>query len=226
MENNNFLNKLIFGRKNILVEFRDWMKVVFTSGIWSFFPVLIGVGFGYWLDSHGIGEGEVKGVSEVIAIWLMSLVVFIFLLRSVIYKLPTDIVLLIVGIAFLCREIHFAGTDTGVYVVVAIGGVLAWIWRDNILEELAGKKQLKAGLFCMFWSYLVTLLIQRRVFREHRIGILPNEQTIHITLEEVTEDIAHLMFLLVGIISFFYSVKKIKSIEDAEDVNSSATLTN
>lgn len=218
---NSLMKKLIFGQKNILHEFLDWMKVVFTSGIWSFFPVIIGVGLGYWLDSNGIGEGEVKGQCEVIAIWLMSSVVFIFLLRTLIFKLQTDIVMLILGVGFLCREIHFAGTDTGVYIVAGIAGLLAWIWRDNILDELAGKNQLKAAMFCMFWSYLVTLLIQRRVFREHRIGILPNEKIMHITLEEVTENVAHLIFLLVGVIAFLYPVfvKKKSTEQIAESGN-------
>jgi len=214
-----FFKKLIFGRRNILHELRDWMKVVFTSGIWSFFPVIIGIGVAYWIDANGIGEGAVKGTSEVIAIWLMALVVAVFLLRVIIYKMRTDIVMLILGVGFLCREIHFAGTDKGVYVVAVIAGLLAWVWRDNILDELDGKNQVKAAMFCMFWSYLVTLLIQRRVFREHRIGILPDENIMHISLEEITENFAHLAFLAVGLIFFLYPkiIKKSAAEERLED---------
>jgi hypothetical protein len=213
-----FFKKLIFGRRNLLHELRDWMKVVFTSGLWSFFPVLIGIGLAYWLHSKGIGGIAVKAKCEIIAIFLMSLVVAVFLLRTIIYKMQADILMLILGIAFLCREIHFAGTGVGVYIVAVIVGLLAWVWRDNILDELDGRNQVKAALFCMFWSYLVTLLIQRRVFREHRIGILPNEDIMHIPLEEITENCAHLAFLSVALIAFLYPrIIKKKSVGEMAD---------
>ncbi len=82
--------------------------------------------------SGGITENTVRGTFEVAAIWLMGAVVAVFLLRVIVYKLHTDIVMLVVSIGFLSREIHFAGTDTGVYVSAVIAISLAWVWRDNI----------------------------------------------------------------------------------------------
>ena len=209
-----FFKKLIFGRRNILHDFLAWMKVVFTTGIWSFFPVILGIGLTYWIDPQGMHRGAVKGHCEFIAICLMSVVVAAFLLRVIMYRMRTDIVMLMLAIGFLCREIHFTGTSAGVYVVAGVAGLLAWIWRDDILDELDGKNQVKAAMFCMFWSYLVTLLIQRRVFKAHRIGILPDEDLLHIPLEEITENFAHLAFLSVALIAFMYTRKRKSCIGD------------
>lgn len=197
-----FIKRLIYGRKNLLLELSDWLKIIFTSGIWAFFPVILGIFIGYWFQHKGFTQATVKYYSEFWAVVLMSLTVLIFLIRVCLDKLKTDIVLFIVSIGFLCREIHFVGTDSGVVVVAIIAGLLAWWWRDDILDELAGKNQLKAAIFCMCWSYLVTLLIQRRVFKISRIPILPNEALIHISLEEITEDVAHLAFMAVGVLGF------------------------
>lgn len=205
---NPFMQKLVFGRKNLLVELKEWLKIIFSSGLWAFFPVIIGVFIGYWCEAKGCSQEIVKYYCEIAAVILMSIAVLIFFLRVALYRFKTDIVFLIVSIEFLCREIHFVGTDSGVVVVTAFAGLLAWWWRDDILDELAGKNQLKAVIFCMCWSYLVTLLIQRRVFKTGRIPLLPHEGLIHISLEEITEDVAHLAFIAVGVIGFLYLRRK------------------
>lgn len=205
---NPFIQKLISGRKNLFVELKEWLKIISSSGLWAFFPVIIGVFIGYWCEAKGCTQEIVKYYTEIGAVILMSLTVLIFFLLVALYRLKTDIVLLIVSIGFLCREIHFVGTDSGVVVVAVIAGLLAWWWRDDILDELAGKNQWKAAIFCMCWSYLVTILIQRRVFKTGRIPLLPHEELIHISLEEITEDVAHLVFLAVGVIGFLYLRRK------------------
>ncbi len=83
---------MISGKRAISLEFRNWMVLVFTRGIWSFFPVVLGIFFGYWLYLGGITENTVRDTFEVAAIWLMGAVVAVFLLRVIIYKLHTDIV--------------------------------------------------------------------------------------------------------------------------------------
>jgi len=202
-----FVKRMTHGRKQIRAELRDWLRIVITSGSWAFFPVIAAIVIGYICDANGISPREMKRINEPIAIVLMSLVVIVFFIRVRRYALKTDISLLILSIGFLCREIHFTGTGTGVYVVALIAGLYAWWWRDDILEELAGKNQLKATLFCMCWSYLIALLIQRRVFKIGRIALLPYEDHIHINLEEITENVAHIAFLLVGLIAFYYHPK-------------------
>ena len=138
----------------------------------------------------------------------MSVNAAIFTIRMIKYKQKTDIVLWFVAVAFLCREIHFTGTSTGVYIVVAFAAVLGWYWRDEIFDELEGKDLLKAAVFCMIWSYFITIVIQRRAFSAKHLAILPDEQTLHIGLEELTEDFAHLAFVFVGLVTFLYPALK------------------
>lgn len=211
MKINELIKRLFFGRKNLLAEFYNWLKIIFSFGAWAFFPVILAVFFGYWCHSKGFSQEKVKYYCEFIAIILMSLTFLVFLLRVVLYKLKLDIVLLLLSFGFLCREIHFIGTDEGVVVVAVFAGIVAWFWRDDILESLADKKQLKAMIFCMCWSYLVALLIQKRVFKPHRLPFLPSENLVSVSLEEITENVAHMAFMAIGIMSFFYSNWKIKN---------------
>ena len=131
MDKAEFIKKLISGRKNLMVELRCWLKVIFTTGIWAFFPVVLAIFAGYWCHSHHYTQEMVKYYSEFAAVVLMALTVIIFQIRVLIYKLKLDIVFFMVSIGFLCREIHFYGTDEGVVVIAVIAGVLAWWWRGR-----------------------------------------------------------------------------------------------
>ncbi len=60
---------------------------------------------------------------------------------------------------------------------------------------------------------MVTLLIQRRVFKSifkdlHMDGLLAIEKKLHIPFEELTENTAHLFFLLLAVVCFTLSNKK------------------
>ena len=193
------------GEKNLIVELKDWLRIVFTCGLWAFLPALAGIGLAYALHYNGVTPQKVKHYNEILAVSvLMPSAVLVFLVRVIKYRTMFDWVFFILAVAFLCREIHFYGTGTGVYVVAVFCGVLAWWQRDRILEELSGKNQLKAAIFCMCWTYLLALLIQRRVFKAGRIPLLPDEAAAHITIEEVIENFAHASFILVGLLAFAY----------------------
>lgn len=198
------MEKLYKGEKNLIAELGIWLKAVFTKGLWAFLPSIAAIGLGYYLHYNGFTPQEVKYRCEIDAVVIMSVVVLVFLVRVWKYGTMIDTVLFILAIAFLCREMHFAGTDNGVYMAVAFCVAFAWWHRDRILEELSGKGQLKAAIFGTCWAYLLAFLIQRRVFKPHRVPLLPDEAEVHITLEEVLENAAHLTFLAVGIIAFFY----------------------
>jgi hypothetical protein len=133
----------------------------------------------------------------------MSLVVGIFLIRSLLYRLEIDFILLVVGVSFLCREIHFPGTDTAVVIVA----VVAFVWiickKDHILENINGAKVVQIGLTGTFFTYFFAILIQRNVFSPERLPFLSHIDLNSISLEEVMENIAHMYFLFVGIASFW-----------------------
>jgi hypothetical protein len=220
---NQIIDKLFKGRRNLIHELKEWLKIIFTRGVWSFFPVILAVILVYIGYYHGITEakwGSVwKNRFEIAAVAILAVTVLLFLISVLKASKRLDIVFLGVSSAFLCREIHFAGTSTGVYIAVGFLAFVAWIWRDSILGELDGRVQHKAMIFCLIWSYFISLVIQRRAFSAKHLGLLPDEKSVHIGLEELTEDFSHIIFLGLAVISVYYTFKKVgeeKEIENKE----------
>jgi len=214
-----YIEKLYKGRRSLSLEINAWAKAVFSfTGILSFFPILIAVILVYIGHFNGVTEaswGSVwKNRFENAAVVILAFALLLFLIAVIKSSKRIDIVLLVVCTAFLCREIHFAGTSKGVYVVVGIALILAWLWRDRIFDELDGRNLHKIAIFCLVWSYFVAIVIQRRAFSAKHFAILPDEQSVHVGLEELTEDFSHIVFLLLGVVSLFYALKK-----DDEKIN-------
>lgn len=187
----------------LLREGLAFFKHLFSlKGLWALFPVLIAVAVVCAGQLAGNETKYWKGSNETAAIFIMSATVAIFLLRTILFRQPYDYLLLALSIAFLCREIHFQGTSKGVYVAVAIIGVWAWIWRDSILDAMEGKITLKTAVAGMIWSYFISIIIQRRVFKHIPLGdgFHNFEHSVHVALEEVTENASHLMFFAVGLL--------------------------
>ena len=183
--------------------FHDWLKLIISfRGIWSFAPAVLTIFFVYWADGYAKPLISEKP-NEILAIVLMSLVVVVFLIRSWLYRLEIDYVLLLMAANFLCREFHFTGTDDAVVLIAAF--VLAWVVyrKDRILASIEDAGLFQIALTGTIFTYLVAILIQRRVFKPGRLPLLPNEEFMHISLEEVLENIAHAYFLFCGIIAFF-----------------------
>ena len=183
--------------------FYDWLKLIISfRGIWCFAPAVVGIFFVYWAESFS-KPLILKSYHEILALCLLSFVVVLFLIRSWLYRLEIDYVLLVIAISFLCREIHFAGTDGAVVIVAAF--VLVWVIyrKDRILANIENAKLVQIGLTGTIFTYFLAILIQRRVFKPGRLPLLPNEQLMHIALEEVIENVAHMYFLFVGVTSFF-----------------------
>ena len=101
---------------------------------------------------------------------------------------------------FACREFHFTGTHRGVYVatgVVAVWGLVwAWQYQEHVERGLTDWRAL-SWLLASVTSYALALLIQRRAFR-----FVPGESALHVSLEECTENAAHALLLLSGLINF------------------------
>ena len=94
-----------------------------------------------------------KDLHETLAICLMSIAVILFLIRSLLYRLEIDYVLLTMAVNFLCREIHFIGTDNGVVIVAAI--VLAWVVyrKDRIWANIEKAKAVQIALAGTAFTY-------------------------------------------------------------------------
>lgn len=183
--------------------FHDWSRLVFSyRGIWCFIPAILGVIFVYWAENYSKFL-ILKEYNEILAIYLMSIAVILFLVRSLLYRLEIDYILLTMAVNFLCREIHFTGTDNAVVIVAAI--VLAWAFyrKDRLWSNIENAKAVQIALAGTAFTYFLSIIIARRVFSINHLGLLPNEANVHIALEEVLENIAHLYFIFIGILAFF-----------------------
>jgi uncharacterized membrane protein len=107
------------------------------------------------------------------------------------------------AVNFLCREIHFIGTNNAVVIVAAI--ILVWIfyWRDRIWKNIENAKVVRIALVGTAFTYFLSILIARRVFSIDHLALLPNEANVHVELEEVLENIAHLYLIFIGVAAFF-----------------------
>lgn len=157
-----------------------------------------------------------KSNNEILAIVIMGATSFISLLTLSKNKTKLARVLSIVAVAFLCREIHFKGTTTGVYIVV-FPVIIYCFWKLNdIIEELMSYPKLWTILPATGVTYFFSILVQRRAFKH----LLPEshrylEQRIHISLEEISENTAHLCFLISVVILFIYSIKRSKEARES-----------
>jgi hypothetical protein len=157
---------------------RDWLNLVFSArGIWCFIPAILGMVFVYWAEFNA-PYLIAKQPHEILAICLMSLAVILFLIRSLLFRLEIDYILLTMAVNFLCREIHFIGTDNGVVIVAAI--VLVWIiyWKDRIWANIENAKAVQIALVGTIFTYSVSIIISRRVFSVEYLGGLPIEKTL------------------------------------------------
>jgi hypothetical protein len=174
----------------------------------------------YYGHTHGEDTRLWKGANEIAAIWIMGSVSALFIFKAIVFREKSDFIFAALAVSFLCREIHFKGTSQGVYVAVAVIGIWTWLWRDMLVEEVAGKKHLRIAVFCMVWSYFIAIIIQRRLFKEKRIPLLPDEHMVHVALEEVTENFAHAAFFYTGIAGLYYSLKHRKTARNQTDSKS------
>jgi len=160
-------------------------------------PTLIGpAALVVWVLIAGrFAPAEVKVFSEPISPPLLALAAVIFALRAWRTGNPLCAVLTGLAVAFTCREIHFAGTDTGIYVALAVLAIWTVLWRKRLIAAAANISHSR-WVAASALTYALCRVVEKRVFKAERLGIIPNEGAIHITLEEGLELVAHLLLLL------------------------------
>ena len=138
----------------------------------------------------------------------MGTATLVFLMRSVFYRMEVDYVLSVMSINFLCRELHFVGTDNAVVIVAGI--VLIWVLlrKKQIWTNIRHAKLFQVSLVGTTFTYFLSILIARRIFSIDHLALLPNEANVHVALEEVLENIAHLLPIFSGIVTFSSINKK------------------
>lgn len=179
-----------------------WRQIRSPALVLVFLPSVAGLAFVYLAAGAGWQPWISKPLHEILAIFLLGVAVALFLLRAWLYRLKLDYLLLAMAVNFLCREIHFRGTDTAVVVVAACAVGLSLYWAAELLSTLRTAPQVRLALTGTFLAYLLGQLIQRRVFAAGRIPLLPAEASLHVPLEEITENIAHLWFIFIAFACF------------------------
>jgi len=135
-----------------------------------------------------------KAPHEIAALIILSAALLVCGVRWLIRRDRLHLVLTASSAALLCREIHFAGTHRGIY--VAAGLIALWCvlwWRS--LKKLVWRTAKGRWLTAAVWSYFVAVLVQRRAMK-----LLPDEEILHVRMEEVCENVAHLVFLIAALI--------------------------
>ena len=94
----------------------------------------------------------------------MGAATVLFLMRAVFCRMEIDYILSVMSINFLCRELHFVGTDNAV--VVVAGLVLIWILlhKNQIWTSIRHAKLFQISLAGTAFTYFFSILIARRVF--------------------------------------------------------------
>ncbi len=158
----------------------------------------------------------IKGLAEPISPPILALATVIFAFTAWRTKNPLCWVLAGLGFAFTCREIHFAGTNMGIVVALVVLAVWTVLWRKRLIAA-AGNISHSRWVLASAVTYVVSKLVEKRVFRAERLAIIPNEKAIHVALEEGMELVAHLLLLLSAVIGASMAWSARNKADDAPD---------
>jgi len=170
-----------------LLEGADWKPLLIAPA---------SVLFVYFAVRMGWGAIVAKPLLETIALVLTGSAFAVYGFRTITETNPLAKVMCVFSFAFFCREIHFPGTSTGIYIAVMGIAIWAWFLRKKLAKPF-NTGRFKTWFFAMGWTYFLALLIQRRAFK-HLFPLpefLALEQELHIATEEFLENIAHALLL-------------------------------
>ncbi len=162
---------------------------------WSqWWPMIMGVAglllvyFAYAID----WQWELaKGTQEIVAPYILSLAMGVYIGRAVSEKEPAWQVLAVLSFIFMIREIHFHHTTKPTYVALAIWAAWVFAWRDRLVPMLE-KGAFKNWLFAAGFAYVFSQMVGQRWLRY----VLPYEHHLHVSMEETMENFAHLTLLI------------------------------
>jgi len=148
----------------------------------------------YLAKGVGWAGAIAKNTHEMIALCLLSAALAVAVKGCLVQRDRFYVVLAALCLVFLLREIHFPGAKEVLYGGVGVIGIWSVLWRKHLLGGLMGKARGR-WLVITVWAYVLALLIQRRALK-----FLPDEEHIHVQLEEVLENVAHLFLLILNLL--------------------------
>ena len=199
--------------KQIGSEVSTWFKQVFRfKNCWILLPGLLALSLVYAVHYFGISpQLTTKIFHESFAPWLLLIVLLIFLTASFLSRDALVMYLSGLALVFLIRELNATVLTVfgGEYLFkskklvdcLLVGMALwAWGWREKLFTCCNRSIALKILISGVLWTYLFSQLIARRVFRD----ILPEENLLHVPMEETAETAAHVFLLVCALYCLFY----------------------
>lgn len=147
------------------------------------------------LIAEQFAPGVMKVYTEPVSPPLLGVATLVFALRAWRTGNPLCAILTGLALAFTCREIHFAGTHRGIYVALVVLVIWTIHWRKRLAVAIRDTTHVR-WVASSALTYVLSMVVSRRVFSAKHLGMIPNEDIIHITLEEGLELVAHLLLLL------------------------------
>ncbi len=175
-------------------RYRD-VLVPCASDLW---PALIGplvLLLVYLAQDQGWEWVQRKLLHEALALVLTPIALGLFAWTAYRTRDPLQLVLTALSATFLMREIHFYGSHRATYFALAAIVIWAWRWRERLLEPI-GRGSTRRWLYSALLVYLLSQLMDRRGLR-----ILPQEQAIHVAVEEMLENAGHLLWITTAVIT-------------------------
>ena len=147
------------------------IPLVITSVLW----ILIAAG------GYTFGRKELEAAAIVVScLFMLAAALRYFITRHNFFLWSTGLMGLI-----MCREIHFAGTDPGIYLGLLLLFGIALLKYDTLKDYLDNPLVINL-LLIGFFTYFLSVTIDQRWWK----GI-PEEKIVHVPLEETLELLGH-----------------------------------
>jgi len=179
---------------------------------WILLPGFCAISLVYAVHYFGISPRfTTKIFHESFAPWLLLVVLLIFLTTNLLNRDALVLYLSVLTLVFLVRELnstvltalggeHLFKSKKLVDYLLIVMALWAWGWREKLFTCLNRSIALKVLITGVLWTYLFSQLIARRVFR----GILPEENLLHVPMEETAETAAHVFLLVCALCCLLY----------------------
>jgi len=151
-----------------------------------------------------------KPIQEIIAVCILTINTIVILIAHVKMRKFVTLWLLLLGIALLCRELHFYGTHRGFYIALIL--LVSWcaVKRVKFVHEIqsTGGARLLVGTM---WMYSMAKVMDRDY-----LYFMPKYDEWHDYVEESMESVGHIMILVMSVIILRTWQKKISRSEESK----------
>ena len=207
--------------RSIRSEVSTYFKQVFLiKNCWILLPGMIAVLLVYAVHHFNVCTWLLnKAFLENLALWLLPMILLVLMAKSFISRDPLMIYLAVLALVFFVRELDdtlltFFGSSYTVKskklvdLLLVVMGLWGLGWHEKLFGSLNRFMMVKISIFGVLWTYFFSQAIARRAFR----SVLPNEQLLHVPLEETVETAAHLFFFVFALCCFYFIPNKKKDV--------------